>query len=90
MDPDKIIVFGSYAYGEPHQDSDLDIIVIMPSSLPRHRRSVPIYRSLTGILIPKDILVYTPEEVEMWSQVPQAFITSVLREGKVMHEKNAG
>ncbi|MGR3309797.1 MAG: nucleotidyltransferase domain-containing protein [Candidatus Brocadiales bacterium] len=85
--PARIILFGSHAYGRPKDESDLDILVIMHSELPRYRRSVPIYRALAGLLVPKDILAYTQEEIEEWSEVPQAFITTVLRKGKVIYEK---
>ncbi len=79
FNPQKIILFGSYAYGKPHEGSDLDILVIMDSTLPRYKRSIPIYRALADLLIPMDILVYTPEEAEAWEDVPQAFITSILK-----------
>ena len=36
--PEKIIIFGSYAYGTPTKDSDLDLLVIMPSDEPMHKR----------------------------------------------------
>ena len=60
----------------------------MKSKLPRYKRSVPIYKALAGILIPKDIIVYTPEEVIEWSDVPQAFVTTVIAKGKSIYEKN--
>lgn len=85
--PLKIILFGSYVYGLPEKDSDIDILVVMSSNLPRYRRSVPIYKALAGLLIPKDILVYTPQEIEEWSDVSQAFITTVMKKGKVIYEK---
>lgn len=88
--PERIILFGSHGYGTPHEGSDLDILAMMHSDLPRYKRSVPIYRALAGLLIPKDILVYTPEEIAEWSDVPQAFITTVIREGKVVYEKKQG
>jgi len=87
-DPERIILFGSYAYGKPRGESDLDILVVMDSDLPRYKRSVPIYKALADLLIPMDILVYTPQEIEDWSDVPQAFITSILRKGRVIYEKN--
>lgn len=87
VDPEKIILFGSYAYGKPSKNSDLDILVIMRSKLPRYKRSVPIYKVLAGMLIPKDIIVYTPQEVEEWSDVPQAFITTAVTRGKTIYEK---
>ena len=87
VDPDKIILFGSFAEGRPHKDSDLDLLIIMPSKKPRWQRAIPIYNALRGLLIPKDIVVYTPEEVEAWSEVPQAFVTTALRKGIVLYEK---
>lgn len=87
VDPERIILFGSHAYGTPHKESDLDILTVMHSDLPRYKRSVPIYRALAGLLISKDVLVYTPEEIEEWSDVPQAFITTAIRKGKVIYEK---
>jgi len=85
--PDKIILFGSYAYGKPKDGSDLDILIIMNSDLPRYRRSVPVYKALAGLLVSKDIIVYTPQEIEEWSEVPQAFISTLMRKGMVIYEK---
>ncbi len=85
--PEKIILFGSRARGEGGNRSDLDILVIAESAEPRHRRSVPIYGALSDILVPMDIIVYTPAEVEEWSDVPQAFVTTAVREGTVLYEK---
>lgn len=87
VDPERIILFGSYASGVPKRGSDIDILVVMHSDLPRYKRSVPIYEALSGMLIPKDILAYTPDEIEDWSDVPQAFITTILKSGKVIYEK---
>jgi predicted nucleotidyltransferase len=88
VDPERIVLFGSYAYGQPKKNSDLDILVIMNSKLPRYKRSVPIYNALAGLLIPKDIVVYAPEEIEEWEDVPQAFISTIIKNGKVIYEKN--
>ena len=87
VDPEKIILFGSYAYGKPSKNSDLDILVIMKSNLPRYKRSIPIYKALAGMLIPKDIIVYTPREVEEWDNVPQAFVTTAMTRGEKIYEK---
>lgn len=84
---EKIILIGSYAYGNPTKESDLDILVIMHTNLPRYKRSIPIYRALAGLLIPKDIVVYTPAEIEEWEDVPQAFITTAIKKGRVIYEK---
>ncbi len=90
VDPDRIVLFGSHAHGHPRPTSDLDLLIIMPSDQPRWRRSIPIYNALRGLLLPKDVIVYTPEEVEEWADVPQAFVTTALRKGKVLYEKKQG
>jgi predicted nucleotidyltransferase len=84
--PDKIILFGSRGRGDARQNSDIDLLVIAPSTEPRYRRAVPLYGALSDIMIPMDIMVYSPEEVEEWSQVQQAFVTTAVREGKVLYE----
>lgn len=88
--PEKIILFGSYAYGTPGPNSDLDLLVIMSSDLPRHKRAALVYRALAGLVIPKDVVVYTPEEVEEWREVPRAFITEIVRKGRVLYDKDQG
>ena len=64
--PEKIILFGSYARGEATEESDIDILIIQPSDLPRYKRSAPVRMALKGLFPSKDIVIYTPEEVEDW------------------------
>ena len=87
--PEKIILFGSYARGDATEDSDVDLLIIAESSDPRYKRAVPIYRSLSGVEVGIDILVYTPREVQEWSQVPEAIVNKALTEGEVLYEKSA-
>ena len=87
ISPLKIILFGSHARGEDNRESDLDLLIIMESSLPRHKRSKEIRLLLSKFIFGKDILVYTPEEIEEWKDVPDAFITTAINEGKVLYEK---
>lgn len=84
--PEKIILFGSRARGEARPDSDIDLLVIAHSNQPRYRRAAPLYGALSGIAAPLDILVYSPEEVEDWRDVRQAFVTTAIREGQVLYE----
>ena len=84
--PEKIILFGSRGRGDARTESDIDILVISNSKEPRYRRAAPLYGTLSDILIPMDILVYSPEEVEEWSIVPQAFVTTAIREGRIIYE----
>jgi predicted nucleotidyltransferase len=87
-EPIKIILFGSHAGANPRADSDLDILIIEESQEPRFRRAVPYYRALNGLFPAKDIIVYTPGEVRDWADVPNAFITTAIRTGKVLYEQS--
>jgi len=85
--PEKIILFGSYAYGQPTEDSDLDLLIIKNSDLPRYKRAREIRKHLWGITdVPKDIIVYTQEEIDDWKEVEEAFITRVVKKGKILYE----
>jgi len=84
--PEKVILFGSRARGDARPDSDIDLLVIADSTEPRYRSPVPLYGVLSDILAPMDILVYTPTEVEEWSEVRQAFVTTAIREGRILYE----
>ena len=85
--PEKVILFGSRARGDARSSSDFDILVIKECDESRARREVPLYRALAGLWADVDIIVYTPEEVLEWSAVPQAFVTTAVREGKVLYER---
>jgi predicted nucleotidyltransferase len=85
--PDKIILFGSYASGNPTPDSDLDLLVIMQSDLPRHKRAVSMRLLFRPTPCAMDILVFTPEEVSYWNGVPNHIITEALSSGKVVYER---
>jgi predicted nucleotidyltransferase len=85
--PERIVLFGSRARDEHRPGSDLDLLIIAHSNEPRHRRSPPIYAALSRIMLPMDVVVYTPQEVHAWRDVPQAFVTTALREGVTLYEK---
>lgn len=87
--PHKIILFGSRAQGNARADSDYDLLIIEPSKLPRYKRSASYRRALIGIGPSKDIVVWTPDEVQEWREVPNAFITTALKEGIVLYERPA-
>jgi uncharacterized protein len=85
--PEKIIIFGSRAREQARPDSDFDVLVIKESDEPGYRRDAALYLALAGLNAPVDVLTYTPEEIRDWSAVPQAFVTTALREGKVVYER---
>lgn len=87
FNPDKIILIGSYASGNPHKDSDIDLIIIKDTDLPRHRRSFDIQKFLIGANIPIDILVYTKNEFDKEVSEKYSFINSAIRTSKIVYER---
>ena len=87
LDPERVVLFGSHGRGEGRPESDFDVLVIKESDEPRYQRSVPLYKALADWPAEVDVLVYTPHEVEEWSEVPEAFVTTALREGRVLYER---
>lgn len=85
--PLKIILFGSRARGIARPDSDLDLLIIEESDLPRYKRAARYLRALVGLFPEKDVVVWTPEEVQAWAEVANAFITTALREGKILYAR---
>ena len=68
-------------------DLDFDILVVQRSQVPRFKRSAPIYAALADLPVEVEVVVYTPSEIQDWSDVPQAFVTTAIREGKVLYER---
>jgi predicted nucleotidyltransferase len=85
INPEKIILFGSYASGNPGEDSDLDILVIKEMKMPRYKRSREVKKHLRGMKIPIDVIVYTKKEVKEWKDTKTAFISQVIKQGKVLY-----
>jgi len=84
--PEKIILFGSYANGNPNEDSDLDLVIIKDSELPRPQRTMQVRKLIYGSMIPIDLIVFTPKEVAEFKNNKYSFISNVLKTGKVIYE----
>ena len=65
----------------------MDLLLVKASGEAPHRRDILAYKALSGLGVPKDILWYTPEEVEDWAGVRNHVISRALREGRVLYEK---
>ena len=83
--PQKIILFGSSAWGSPAEDSDIDLFLIMESNLRRDERARKIQKIFSDRTFPLDIIVYTPEEVEESLERGNSFIEEILSKGIVLH-----
>lgn len=84
--PDKIVLFGSYAYGAPHEDSDVDILVIMPARNTTDM-AVKIHLALMPPF-PMDIIVRTPQELRWRLAERQSFLVEIMGKGKTLYEKD--
>ncbi len=79
--PLRIILFGSAARGATGPDSDVDILVVMPEGTHRRRTAQELYRRLTGIRIPFDLLVATPAVLEQHKDNIGLIYRTILQEG---------
>jgi predicted nucleotidyltransferase len=94
LDPYLVLLFGSFAYGSPHSDSDLDIIVVLndnsiPSSFTEKQalylKVSPLTRSVAKE-VPIDLIVYTRPMFENFMKAESAFSKEILEKGVVLYE----
>ncbi len=85
--PLKVILFGSYAYGRPDQDSDIDLLIIKETTQGFIDRWVEVQRLLTGTHrhLPLETIVLTPAELEERLQMGDQFIANILARGEVLY-----
>lgn len=88
--PEKIILFGSYAYGKPGSDSDVDLLVVMAfEGSPFRQAGIILNRVLPRVgVVPLDLLVGTAEQVNNRLAIGDRFMRDILQRGKVMYEAN--
>ncbi len=85
--PERILLFGSYAWGAPTPDSDVDLLVILPFEGKAVSKSVEMRLKIRPPF-PMDLLVRTPEKVRERLALGDPFIRSILEKGKVLYEAN--
>lgn len=87
FNPQRIIVFGSHAGGQPGPDSDVDLLIVMESDERPATRAMRISRLLRPRPFPLDILVRTPQEIEYRLEIGDYFIQEIMEHGKVLYEQ---
>ncbi len=83
--PQKIILFGSYARGNPRPESDVDLLVIMDTPLKEVQQAIQICQQIEyrfGL----DLIVHTPKHLAERLKMGDWFLHDVLKEGKVLYE----
>jgi predicted nucleotidyltransferase len=91
VDPEQIILFGSHARGDARPDSDVDFVIIEKEPYgpgrSRRLRTSALYEALMSSGVPKDILLYSQDEVEFWRNSLNNILARVIREGKVLYAR---
>lgn len=85
--PQKIIIFGSYAWGKPSKDSDVDLLIIKSTKEKHRERALKVRRLLSeeNALVGLDIMVYTPEEFAQRIKMGDSFLSQILRKGDIQY-----
>jgi predicted nucleotidyltransferase len=86
--PEYIILFGSYAYGWPSIDSDVDLLIVMESNQRPAVRAASISKVLQPRPFPMDILVRTPDEIRYRLEIGDYFFQEILSKGRVLYERS--
>ena len=87
--PEQVILFGSQAWGVPDQYSDVDLMVIVADSdLSDYERAVQAHRCLSGLNVPKDVIVKTRAEFQFFRDVRASLEHKIYKQGKVLYERS--
>lgn len=84
--PEKIILFGSFAYGKPKPSSDVDLLIIKKSKKKRVERIKEVLMKVENSL-PLEPLVYTPKELKKRLDLGDFFFKTIFEKGKILYEK---
>lgn len=85
--PQKVILFGSYAYGKPNADSDVDLLVVMNYQGNELQKMVEVRRRIKSSF-PLDVLVKTPKQIKQRVEMGDFFIREIIEKGEVLYEAN--
>lgn len=90
--PERIILFGSYAYGEPDEESDIDLLIIKKTKQRPIERWMKLKRLLRdqSRLVSVSPLVYTPQEIKERLAMGDMFLEQVLEKGETLYERPTG
>lgn len=89
VQPEKIILFGSYASGNPTTDSDVDLFVIKDTDEDQREMEINLRVNLFPAGVPLDLLVYTPHEVAERLRLGDFFISHVMANGKLLYDRSS-
>ena len=85
--PNKILLFGSHAYGKPTLNSDLDLLIIKNTHLSFAERARCVSRIIGRHVFPLDLIILTPEEIQRRLKGFDPFLEDALTRGKILYDK---
>lgn len=86
--PIAIYLFGSYAWGSPTKDSDLDLLIVVDQSEEKsYKRPIAGYKALRGLNISKDIIIYTKKEFDSKTTDVSTLGYKIKKDGKVLYAR---
>lgn len=85
FNPEKIVLFGSYAYGVPTENSDVDMLVILPYEVKGALKTVEIIHTVNPA-IPVDLLVRSMEQISERIRLNDFFLREIMEKGKILYE----
>lgn len=84
--PRKIILFGSYAYGEPEEGSDIDLLVVKKQVGSKTRESAELWKALASLPYPKDIVVSSEAEFDFYRKEAGSLFRTASEKGILLYE----
>lgn len=91
LNPEEVILFGSYAWGTPHKHSDLDLCVIVPDGIPEFNRiewGVRALNAINDLMADVDVMVTTRSVIDTFKTVPASLQRKIVEEGKLLYAKS--
>ena len=86
--PEKNILFGSYAYGKPKPESDVDLLIVMETALREKQQRLEISRALSPRPFPFDVVIRTPRQMQDRIAMGDPFLTEIMTRGKPLYERH--
>ncbi len=87
FDPLRVVLFGSHARGEAGRHSDVDLLVVLSEVEDKRQAAIAMREALADFLVPKDVIVTTPQEIARRGHLVGTVLRPALREGKVLYER---
>ncbi len=87
FEPERIVLFGSWARGDAKASSDVDLLVVMPDGTDRREAAIAMRGAVGDMPLAKDIVVTTPDEIARRGHILGTVLRAALREGKVVHDR---